>query len=285
MEIRFVKQEEIDKVKWNSCVHYAINGNIFGYKWFLDFVAKDWDALVEGDYESVFPLVWKSNFWGRKMIYQPVLMRELGLFSINVLSQKRINAFLEALQQHYQKIDIVLNERMEITSANINTTPLTNYQLMLKDAYEKIYEKYSPKLKSDLDKVKNLRLTTSLKPEHIAEFYKKNSTKDTDTEFKFHALQRIMYNALHRGWGSASGVMDENENLLAVNFFLYSHGKAVSLVPVASKVGENRNALQFLFDIFIQSSAGRPIILDFNTENRWAENFGASSNLYYRLKS
>ena len=64
MEIRFVKKEDIDKIKWNSCVHYAINGNIFGYMWFLDSVSKEWDALVEGDYESVLPLFHKidNNF-------------------------------------------------------------------------------------------------------------------------------------------------------------------------------------------------------------------------------
>lgn len=58
MEIKFVFREEIDKVKWNSCVYYVINGNIFGYMWYLDYIVKDWDVLVEGDYELVFFLVW-----------------------------------------------------------------------------------------------------------------------------------------------------------------------------------------------------------------------------------
>ena len=79
MNIQYLKSADIDKVKWNSCVHYANNGNIFGYMWFLDFVAKDWDALVEGDYESVFPLVWREGLFGRKELYQPSLMREMGI--------------------------------------------------------------------------------------------------------------------------------------------------------------------------------------------------------------
>ena len=50
MDIRLVPQEEIDKTKWNSCVHYAANGKIFGYKWYLDNVAIDWVGLVVLDY-------------------------------------------------------------------------------------------------------------------------------------------------------------------------------------------------------------------------------------------
>jgi hypothetical protein len=48
MAVRWVKREDIDKVKWNSCVHYAYNGNIFGYVWYLDFIGKSWndDILV-----------------------------------------------------------------------------------------------------------------------------------------------------------------------------------------------------------------------------------------------
>ncbi len=68
MNIRFVPQEDIDKTKWNSCVHYAINGNIFGYMWYLNNVAKKWDALVEEDYESVFPLIWRYKYLNIKVI-------------------------------------------------------------------------------------------------------------------------------------------------------------------------------------------------------------------------
>ncbi len=56
MDVRFVPREEIDKVKWNSCVHYANNGNIFGYVWYLDQVAREWDALIEGDYYTYIGL-------------------------------------------------------------------------------------------------------------------------------------------------------------------------------------------------------------------------------------
>ena len=285
MNIRYLRQEEIDKVKWNSCVHYATNGNIFGYKWFLDFIAKDWDALVEGDYESVFPLVWKQNWLGQKSLYQPHLMRELGLYSIHVLSQKRIQAFLNELPTYFKKLDIALNEQMLVEDSHpFRVFPILNQQLILRGSYDEIEDGYREELKKQLAAIQNLRLTTSLTPESVADFYKKHQPKSADQDKKYHAMLRVMYNALHRGLGNASGVMDEHDQLLAVNFFLYSHGKATSLLPAVSAEGKKRGALQFLFDIFIRGNATRPLILDFNSSSEWYSEFGAVSNRFFKLK-
>ncbi|MEM6725303.1 MAG: hypothetical protein AAF598_14780 [Bacteroidota bacterium] len=94
MEIRYLKRDEIDQLKWDSCVHYANNGQVYGYTWYLDNVAEDWDGLVEGDYESVFPLVWNSKIFGIKQLYQPFLSQQLGLFSVNLLSKARLQTFI-----------------------------------------------------------------------------------------------------------------------------------------------------------------------------------------------
>ena len=76
MTIRFLEREEIDQLKWDSCVHYAVNGNACGYTWFLDNVSENWSGLVEGDYESVFPLVWNKKILGIHQIYQPYFCQQ-----------------------------------------------------------------------------------------------------------------------------------------------------------------------------------------------------------------
>ena len=35
MDIHLVRREDIDKQLYNSCVHYATNGSIYGYDWYL----------------------------------------------------------------------------------------------------------------------------------------------------------------------------------------------------------------------------------------------------------
>jgi len=289
MDIKFVPQDQIDKVKWNSCIHYASNGNIFGYMWYLDHVAKDWDALVEGDYESVLPLVWRNHWLGGKELYQPGLMRELGVYSNNVLSQKRVEAFLDAIPSEYRSVQITLNEQnVQLDENKYDLSLRTNYQILLAQPYEKISSAYSPAIQKQLAKTAKHTLvpTTSLKPETIADFYRKYSSNRKQLDRHFHALQRIMYNVLHRGWGFASGLLDEQGELLACNFFIYSHKKAISLVPLQSQKGAERGALAYLMDLFIRNHADRPMILDLNTkeENELGIALGAQANEYYHLQ-
>lgn len=288
MDIKFVAGEDIDKVKWNSCVHYAGNGNIFGYMWFLDFVGKQWDALVEGDYESVFPLIWREGFLGRKELYQPDLMREMGIYSINVLSQKRIRSFLDAIPEEYRLIRMNLNERNQPPEEmGFEVADRINHQLLLNKPYEILEEGFADELKDRLAAAEEAGLvtTTSIKPETIADFYRRH-TRDRNRERNFHALQRIMYNVLHRGWGYAVGAYTAEGTLVAVNFYIYSHGKVMSLVPLQSPEGAGLNALPFLFNMLIRSHGNRPLVLDFNTQENdpMARSFGALPNKYYRIE-
>lgn len=286
--IKFFKKADIDKVKWNSCVHYATNGNIFGYMWYLDHIAKDWDALVEGDYESVFPLVWRPGRFSGRELYQPSLMRELGIYSIHLLSPPRIKAFLEAIPEEYKYIDIRLNEQnAPPEQASFEVEARTNHQLFLNKPYEELTDDFDRSLLERLQTAEDagLVLTSSTKPEHIADFYQKYHDKGKQSESDYHGMQRVMYNALHRGWGFASAVMNTDAELLAVNFFLYSHGKVISFMPVVSPRGRELGALAYLFNGLIRQHAGRPVILDFNSDgpDELAAAFGARSNAFYKL--
>jgi hypothetical protein len=287
MKIRFFKREEIDKVKWNSCVHYANNGNVFGYMWFLDHVAKDWDALVEGDYESVFPLVYKEGKRGRKELHQPYWMRELGVYSIHVLSQKRLQAFVEAIPEEYHRVRIALNEQNQLPELEgFETGTQPNYQLMLSRPFEEIVDGYDRELMKTLDRGEEIGLfpTNNLKPEAAADFFRKHATKPLK-ETDYHALLRIMYNVLHRGWGFLSGVQNREAELLAVNFFIISHKRMLSLMPAESPAGQKVGSLAYLTNAIVRTNAERPMVLDFNSEgvDGFPQQFGATSNAFYQL--
>lgn len=286
MEIKFVQQQDIDRLKWDSCVHYATNGNVFGYKWFLDAVAKDWDGLVENDYESVFPLTWTDGLFNSKQLHQPILIRELGVYSVNALSPARIKAFLDAIPPHYKKIKMQLNEQNRLTDYDkFKWQSKKNYQLLLKEPYETLRQSYDARLIEQLKIADDARLfpNSNLKPEKLAAFYKAHGAYDRWKEQKFHALQRIMYNAMHRGIGFFTGIQNKAGELLAVNFFISSHSKLLSLLPLASKAGKAVHALSYLMDMVIRTNAGRSIIMDFNDEQDIWKYFGALPNDYYQI--
>lgn len=288
MDIKYIKHEDIDKTKWNSCVHFATNGNVFGYKWFLDNTTQEWDGLVEGDYESVMPLPFKYNWLKSKQLYQPSVLRELGVYSINALSPKRIEAFFDKIPADYKSMQMRLNEQMKFPeNQGFRVKKLENYQLFLAQPYEELADKFDRELLLKLEEAEKIRLLPSnqLKPEKIAEFYKTYAPKTKETEENFHALQRIMWNAMHRGWGSAAGVLGENKELCAVNFFIYSHGKVLSFCAAESPYGKAKGALDFSFNMMLRSHAGRPSILDFNGRNgELALALGAQKNHYFEIE-
>lgn len=287
MEISYLPSNELDKTKWNSCVHYANNGQIFGYMWYLDQVAKTWDALIEGDYESVWPLPWRKDWLGRPQLTQPPLISSLSIYSIHVLSPLRIQRFLEAVPEVYKHWELTLDFQADDESG-LKAQPLTNYLLFLQTPYESLADGFSRALLLELEQAEQaeLRVQSGIKPEVVADFYELHARHDADRSTNKHALLRIMYNALHRGWGFSSGTYHPDGELLACNFYLYSHGRVMSLAPLQNERGQKLGALATQTNLLLRSHAGRPMALDFNTttESPFAQSFGALAQHRYQLR-
>jgi hypothetical protein len=213
-------------------------------------------------------------------------LREAGIYSINLLSKKRIEAFVEAIPDAYKNVDIQFKKGIQLPQNDqFEVMTSTNHELSLQSPYDTIRNNYTDAAELALKKAREFHLkpTSSIKPEAIAELFKQNTKKSRESEAAFHAYHRIMYNALHRGWGFASGIVDEQNNLLAAAFFIFSHGRALTLLSPETNAGKEKGALTLLFDFFIRNNAGRPQILDFNMENDFPKSFGALQKNFQQL--
>jgi len=294
MDIRYIKHEDINRKKWDSCVHYATNASPYAYTWYLNNVCEEWDGIIEGDYESVFPLVWNNRLAGYKRLFQPQFCQQLGLFSTRILSQPRMAAFLEAIPHKFRYIDIYLNERNFVPSqTDFEVFQRPNYQLSLADDYDNIRKNYSTNLKRNLKKAAQhqLTFTTSITPETLVTLFRTHQGKHIAnmTDASYHTLHRIIYNALHRGQGFITGIQDENGELCAAAFFLTGHGKIINLLPSSSPKGKKISAMHILLDVLIRNNAGRPVVLDFegsaiSSIARFYQSFGAKNVPYSRIK-
>jgi len=296
MKLRFLQREEIEEPRWNGCVHYAHNSLPYGYTWYLDNTAREWGGIVEGNYESVMPLPFARNMMHYQRLAQPLFCQQLGLFSVNVLNTARISKFLEAIPNQFRFIKIHGNEKMsniEFAAEKFTSTPKVNMLLDLKADYEAIRKGYSKNLKRNLKQVAkhSLFMSNDLTPEKAVELFKVNQGhKDPNiTETFYHTCTRIIYNAMHRGMGSVSGVFDEYKNLLASNFFLYGKNRIISMLPALSPEGRKCMAMPHLMDVVIRNNAGRPMFLDFegsSIENiaRFNRSFGAEEVYFPTLE-
>jgi len=265
MDIRFVKQEDIEKQLYNSCVHFATNGSVYGYDWYLNATAKDWDILVEVENESwvsVMPLPYTKDWLGRKQLSQPELLPELAVFSVSALSQKRIQAFWEAVPKAFRGGTLTVEPAsVPADAGRFTVLAASGAALMLNQPYEEVIGDFSPAYHEGLLKAEDakLRPLPSFKPEKLADFWLEVNGKSATNEWKFHAMQRLMYQVLHRSWGGTHAVAGQDGKPLAMAFIVYSHGRIFPMFTAESKAGKEVGALTFLWDNLLKTHSNKAL--------------------------
>ncbi|MGB3800088.1 MAG: hypothetical protein WA952_09765 [Lewinella sp.] len=266
MDIRLIPQAEIDKQLYNSCVHFATNGSLYGYDWYLNATAKEWDLLVEGDnYVSAMPLPKRRNWLGRIYLTQPDLVPDLAVYSVKPLSPKRIQAFWDAIPEEYRGGELTVEPAsVPKDPGRFTVTQAEEDALFLNEEYEAITDTFPPENYSrmSLSEEADLLPVPVLKPEAFADFWLKVNGEGSENEWKYHAMQRIMYQILHRSWGNAAGIQTRDGELLAVSFNAYSHGRIFPLFRAESEAGAQAGAMTLLYDTLLRSHAGRNLKIE-----------------------
>jgi hypothetical protein len=290
--IRYTERKNIEDDKWNACIDRAFNGNLYGYSWFLDIVCDRWDALVENDYERVFPIVFKKKL-GISWIYQPFFTQQLGLYSTTKLDTESLSAFIEAIPSKYKKAAINLNTLNKADSGKFRLIPQLNHELDLIHSYDKIREGYSENLVRNIKKAEKagLNISKNIKPDDIIDLFRQNRGVDFShlRDKDYIRLKRIAYTAMYKGIANIQGVYDTQNQLVAGAFFILSNTKAIFLFSGLSEEGRNSGAMPFLIDSFIRNHAGQHLTFDFDGSNdpnlaRFYKSFGSKECVYQRLE-
>jgi hypothetical protein len=280
----------VDKVRWDGCISQALNGNLYANTWYLDIVSPGWCALVEDDYDSVFPLTVASKA-GFKYIMQPYFTQQLGLFSQAILSGEKLVEFLQKIPSGYRYIDINLNTSNKAPESGA-ISDFTNIELDLSPEYEALLSGYQTNLHRNLKKADQNKLTLvkQVKPEDIISLFRANRGHDLNhlKDDQYGLIQKIADESIRRGIGEIWGANDENNQLVAAVLWVFSHQKAIFLFSALSETGKKMNAMPWLIDSFIRIQAGKPLILDFEGSNnaglaRFYSSFGSERVIYQRF--
>lgn len=290
--ISYIVRNNIDEKKWNDCIERSFNGNLYGYSWFLDIVSEHWNALVENDYERVFPLICRRKF-GISYIYQPFFTQQLGLYSTTKLNAEALNEFIKAIPLKFRKIEINLNTLNKTEPGIFDFIPQLNHELDLIHTYDKIRSGYSENLLRNIKKAEKTGLTISknIKPDDIISLFRNNRGKDIGHlgEGDYLRIRRIAYTAMHKGMADIQGAYDAQNQLVAGAFFIRSNTKTVFLFSGLSQEGRQAGAMPFLIDQYIKSHSGQHLTFDFDGSNypdlaRFYKSFGSKECWYQRLE-
>ncbi|MCB2221083.1 MAG: hypothetical protein KQI35_11865 [Bacteroidetes bacterium] len=290
--IKYVTHNEIERNKWDTCIEESFNGMIYAKSWYLDLVAPNWDALIEDNYQSVFPLV-HGRKWGIYYLYQPPFTQQLGLFSKNVLSEHLVGEFIQAIPRKFKFAEINLNTFNKFTALDVETFMWKTHELDLIKSYENIARNYSGNLKRNLKKSEshNLSLIKNSKPEEIIRIFRENRGQ-TITNLKdeqYAMFTRLVYAAIYKGLISTYGVFSPMNELCAGAIFLRSKKKVVFLFSGLTEIGKDLHAMPWLIDHFIRDNSQKHLTLDFEGSNdpdlaRFYKGFGSKEITYPHLK-
>lgn len=289
-QIHYVSHQHIDKVKWDDCIRQAPNGLIYAYSCYLDAMAKQWDALVLNEYETVMPLTWNSKY-GFSYLYQPAFTASLGVFGKN-LNEELISNFIKSIPEKFKLIEISLNSG----NAFLNNLPKfftrSNYVLNLNKPYTELAEAYRENHQRNINKALQAGCTVrkdipvNLIIELNQEFLKTISPiKDADYN-NFKNLYELL---AKENMSESYGVIDDNQQLVASSVFFYSHKRAYYILVGNTREGKNIGASHALIDAFIKNNAGKYLILDFEGSDIeslafFYAGFGAKEELYPALR-
>jgi len=263
--IRPLEHHQIDKLKWDATI--AECGNIYAYSWYLDMAHPQWEALVEGDYESVMPLTGGKKF-GVHYLFQPYFVQQLGVFSKLPLTEKKLDAFLQAIPQKYRFAEIRLNESNTLSGKNELFEYHRNILLDLNQDFKSIRDNYHANTKRNLAKAEgnNLQLINTVIPYHVVALFTDNRgallNKWGDAEYA--RLTALTQQAVNKGHAFILGVTEKGVGqLLCAAIFMKTADRITFLFSGLTEEGKQRQAMTFLLDQVIRKYANRPMTFDF----------------------
>ncbi len=288
--IHYLAHQHIDKDKWNVCIDNSKNGLIYAYSYYLDHMARNWDALVYGDYEAVMPLTWNKKF-GIHYLYEPAFTASLGIFG-NRLNPTLINEFIKAIPSKFKLIEIDLNAGNKVQFPDGISIMRNNYVLDLSETYEDIYKGYNDNIRRNVKKAKQFECVCirnvdidqviTLSEEQMANVG--SPLKEDYDRFKslFSFLQK-------KEMASTYGVLTKDQQLLASSVYFYSHGRAYYILVGNHPNGKAMGTSHYLIDRFIFENAGKNLLLDFEGSDLrnlayFYSSFGAVHETYPALR-
>ena len=284
-EIRYLRREEVDVTKWDQCIDQAANGLIYGYSYYLDHMAKYWDALVLGDYAAVMPLTWNKKF-GIYYLYQPAFTASLGVFG-NDLNRQIVQAFLEKIPAKFRLVEISLNRGNHFKEESMEAVLRTNYILNLNRSYNSLYNGYRENIRRNVRKSQQLELRyenkvplASILALSKQQMQKVSWVKTADYQ-NFEKLFQVLKS---REKAITCGVY-MFDRLVSSAVYFFSHERAYYILVGNHPDGKTVGASHFLIDRFISDHAGTSLALDFEGSDIrnlafFYESFGATVETY-----
>jgi hypothetical protein len=287
--IVYHKNNEIDREQWDNCIKNTPGAKPYAYSWYLDIMAPGWHALVDDDYDSVFPVPGFSRF-GIQYVATPVFLQQLGAFSPDKPASQAIIEFLDFMPDFYKFIDLCI--RQKIDAKGYKVTEKVNFELDLSKPYETIFNSFSDHCRRNVEASvkKNPVLISDISPDEIIDLFIQNKGKDIKgiKVRDYQRLKNLMNFCLMNKKGRMIGVRGARKKLIFGIFLVEIRGSKTILFVVNTPQSRERRIGYFVVNELIKNFSSTRTTLDFAGSSitsvaSFIESFGCVKMPFYRL--
>jgi len=289
--IKYLRHIDIDKLKWDDCINHSVNRIVYARSWYLDIVSPGWDALVEDDYVSLFPLTHNRKF-SIRYLFQPYFTQQLGVFTRNHLTEDLVHHFLDSIPRKFRFAEIHLNSLNKVDTSVYQASPRINLELDMINTYENLRKNYDQNVKRNLKKAfeSSIVIRRKVEPDELITLFRENYGK-REKKLKFghyEVLRKLMRYCLKNRSGIIMGALLPDGKLCAAAFFLLDRSRVIFHFAASDSIARETGAMFLLINSFIREHAGQALTLDFEGSNdpnvsRFYKSFGATECNYYKV--
>lgn len=258
---------------------------VFAQSFYLDATFPAWDALVIGDYESVFPLTQKEKM-GILYLHQPPFTPQLGVYGH--VSPAVEQQFYDYITARYKLIEIELNASNALKSKD--HAPKQTFVIDYKSGY-----KFNQNTKRNVAKAQENQLVFERIPEaevlplsrqYLNPFLKKQLRLSPLVVSRFDDLLR---SATAAGTLYSFRVVDPEKKVQAIAHFISNEKHTVYLKGINFDKQVSLGSMHLLNSSAIQFFAGKTQLFDFGGGTKeslanFYKGFGAVALSYQSLK-
>ena len=284
--IKYIKRKDLDVLKYDDCIESSYHSKVYGFSWYLDIVAENWDALVLDDYKAVMPITWKLKS-KIKYIIQPYFCQQISIYSCLEVTDSLIVKFFKKIP----KTIFYTNLNLSIKPPFSSVITKNNYVLNLNNNYKDIYKSYRKDRKKSLKKAEDASLffkDFNNKEELISLYCNVFGYLKMPNKY-YKKIEDIIDFCLKNNKGFIRNVYFKDK-IVCIGFFLISNSNIYYLLGASNTIGKKHGATTFLLDSVIKDYSNTKFIFDFEGSTvksiaSFYKSFGSDLTHYYNYKS
>lgn len=287
--ITYIRNNEINREKWDNCLAVIPGMKPYAWSWYLDIMAPGWEALIDDDYDSLFPLPGFRKY-GFNYIATPVFLQQLGAFTPDGDSRKKAAEFIALMPEFYRLID--LNIAQEVKSEGFMLTPRTNFEMKLDKPYDSLWFSYMSDCRRNINIAHRYpqEIIDDVRPQEVISLFRNNAGKRAGVirDASYHRLHGLMDHCIEARKGKILGVRSPKGKLLWGMFVIDFGDRITLLFTAGSKKSRELRTSYHVIDSIIKSGAGSGKTVDFAGSSvpsvaLFMKSFGGMPVTYYRL--